>query len=203
MNSRIFSSGFISKREARKLSDEEILRSYRQNHNPEFIAELFERYVHLVFAVCIKYLKNTEDAKDASMQIFSFLLDELKENEVRHFRAWLHTVTRNQCLMQLRKEKTIRKMLDSEEEKILEGSMENDGFMHLYHIEEEEENRNLLMHALEKLNRDQKMCIELKYLEDKSYEEVAVLTGFNLNQVKSHIQNGKRNLLIFMRKERQ
>lgn len=203
MNSRIFSSGFISKREARKLSDEEILRSYRQNHNPEFIAELFERYVHLVFAVCIKYLKNTEDAKDASMQIFSFLLDELKENEVRHFRAWLHTVTRNQCLMQLRKEKTIRKMLDSEEEKILEGSMENDGFMHLYHMEEEEENRNLLMHALEKLNRDQKMCIELKYLEDKSYEEVAVLTGFNLNQVKSHIQNGKRNLLIFMRKERQ
>ena len=203
MNHGIFPSGLFSKRNARQLSDEEILSRYKQNHDKEFIAELYERYIHLVFAVCFRYLKNTEEAKDAAMQIFSFLLDELKENEVRHFRAWLHTVTRNHCLMQLRKEKSIRKMLNSEGEKFPEESVENDGFVHLYHGQDEEEHRNMLMHALEKLNREQKMCIELKYLEEKSYEEVAVLTGFNLNQVKSHIQNGKRNLLIFMRKERQ
>lgn len=203
MNRGIFPSGLFSKRNARQLSDEEILSRYRQTHNKELIAEVYERYIHLVFAVCFRYLKNTEEAKDAAMQVFSFLLEELKENEVRHFRAWLHTVTRNHCLMQLRKAKTIRKMLDWEEEKFLEENVENDGFVHLYHGQDEEENRNMLMHALEKLNREQRMCIELKYLEEKSYEEVAVLTGFNLNQVKSHIQNGKRNLLIFMRKERQ
>lgn len=186
---------------AEKRQDEELLLEYRKTGDNRIIGELYKRYMHLVFAVCIKYLKNSENSKDAVMQVFEWLLKELKNQEIRNFRGWLYTVVRNHCLMQLRKEKTWQKVFEVDKVKMNDEFMESDSFMHLHKEEEIEENSVKLLQALEKLNQEQKRCIELKYFEDKSYEEVTAITGYDLNQVKSYIQNGKRNLLLMMRRE--
>ena len=55
--------------------------------------------------------------------------------------------------------------------------------------------------ALTHLKEEQRTCIELFFLQEKKYEEVAELTGFSAKQVKSYIQNGKRNLAIYMKSE--
>ena len=55
--------------------------------------------------------------------------------------------------------------------------------------------------SLEELNPEQKQCLILFYLEKKSYQEISENTGFSLMQVKSYIQNGKRNLKILLDKK--
>lgn len=175
--------------------DKEIIREYRQKQNPDILEPLFESYMHLVFGICMKYLKNTEDAEDATMEILEKLMDDLIKHEVDNFPAWLHSLSRNYCLMKLRSKKHI--FIGENEDagrKILNNLVESDPDLHLYN--EREAELSQLEDALAQLNKEQGQCLSLFYLSGKSYQEVAKETGFSIKQVKSHIQNGKRKLKI-------
>ncbi len=74
--------------------------------------------------------------------------------------------------------------------------METESLLHLNNEKDKEHQFNQLEKAISELNEDQRRCIDLFYLKDKSYNEIAELTGYTLNEVKSFIQNGKRNLKI-------
>jgi RNA polymerase sigma factor (sigma-70 family) len=187
-------------RKYKQVSDEELIRVFKQSSDPEIVAELFNRYTHLVYAICLKYLKKQAESEDAVMQIFESLLNDLKKHEILNFKSWLYTVSRNFCLMELRKDKTRLKAILGETEKKTGEFMESLQAEHLLDDEYLETGTLKLKQALDQLNEEQKRCIELKYLEDKSYEEVAGITGFSLKQVKSFIQNGKRNLQILLKK---
>jgi RNA polymerase sigma-70 factor (ECF subfamily) len=54
--------------------------------------------------------------------------------------------------------------------------------------------------CIETLGDEQKQCVKLFYLQEKCYKEITESTGFDMNKVKSYIQNGKRNLKICMEK---
>ncbi len=173
--------------------DKEIIREYRKKQDPDILEPLFESYMHLVFGVCMKYLKNKEDAEDATMEILEKLLDDLIKHEVNNFPAWLHSLSRNYCLMKLRSKKHI--FIGENEEagrKILDNLVESDPDLHLYN--EREADLSQLEDALSQLNTEQAQCLNLFYLSGKSYQEVAKETGFSIKQVKSYIQNGKRKL---------
>lgn len=58
-----------------------------------------------------------------------------------------------------------------------------------------------LEEAMQHLKKEQKTCIRMFYLQRKSYQSIAEETGFNLLQVKSYIQNGKRNLRLLLEKK--
>jgi RNA polymerase sigma-70 factor (ECF subfamily) len=177
------------------LPDHELILKYREIRNAEVIAILFQRYTHLVYGVCLKYLEDQDDAKDAVMEIFESLIDDLLKHEVHNFKSWLHSVTRNYCLMKMRKEKAM--VMDIE--KIVEKNGED--FVEIaedLHQEDalENYNRDDLAEVLKTLKEPQRRCIELFYLEGKSYQEVSEITGYSMNEVKSYVQNGKRNLKI-------
>ena len=178
------------------LSDAELVLRYRKDGDKQVLGILFKRYTHLVFGVSMKYLKDEDDSKDAVMQIFEKLLTDLKKYPVENFKSWLHTVTRNYCLMQLRsrKGKYFQPLPDMEDSlEIVEsaGSMHPDS-------EETEQRLTLMEKGIQALNDEQRTCVELFYLKELSYQEVADRTGYSMLQVKSFIQNGKRNLRIFM-----
>lgn len=175
-------------------SDQEIIARYRENRNPEWIGVLFERYTHLVLGICLKYLKSEEDSKDAVMQIFENLMEDLLNHRVEHFKSWLYTLTRNHCLMQLRKVRTMKRYHEAELNKIRESIVESTEEMHLNNERDLDHMLDVLSDGIARLSVEQSQCIELMYLEDKSYKEISRLTGYNLKQVKSYIQNGKRNL---------
>jgi len=178
-------------------SDEELIAMYRNSHDPRYVGELFNRYTALVYGVSMKYLKDEDKAKDAVMQIFEDMLSHLKKHKVEYFKGWLHTVTRNHCLIILRKENkhpVISQHLPENEE----GAVD---LADILHPNDDIDNESLLQvmeQGLQHLKKEQKLCVELFYLKDKSYVEVAEITGYELNQVKSYIQNGKRNLKIWM-----
>jgi len=178
------------------LSDTELVARYRQSGEKQVLGILFKRYTHLVFGVSMKYLKDEDDSKDAVMQIFEKLVTDLKKHPVENFKSWLHTVTKNYCLMQLRsrKGKYFQPLPDTEESLEI---VESAGSLHPDKVELEEK-LSLMEKGIQALNAEQRTCVELFYLKEMSYQQVAEQTGYSMLQVKSFIQNGKRNLRIFM-----
>ncbi|MEZ4828130.1 MAG: sigma-70 family RNA polymerase sigma factor [Bacteroidia bacterium] len=187
---------FRKQRNIKTLSDEELVNGYKESGDTAFVGELFERYTHLVYLVCMKYLKDELESEDMAMRIFEKLLTELKKYEVRSFKYWLHTVTKNQCLIWLDKSKRAREKADHYLE-TTPGFVESQEVLSLLGEGDSMEKKLIrLESAIESLNEEQRICVELFYLHQKSYQEVADQTGFSMKQVKSYIQNGKRNLKI-------
>lgn len=186
---------FIRKKSGRnELSEHELLLEYRANGDLEVLGELYERYMPLVFGLCLKYFKDEERSKDAVMHIFEELVKKLKLHEVNNFKSWLYTLCRNHCLMALRSSSK------HEFVPIEENVMENEAFVHLDIDETRESKLHVMEKCIEKLPAEQKDTIRLFYLEQKCYKEVSDITGYELNKVKSYIQNGKRNLKICIEK---
>lgn len=182
----------LSGSDYKDVSDEELIGLYKKTGKLDIVGELYNRYVALTYGVCMKYLKDREESRDAVMQIFEKLMTTLKEHEVNQFKGWLYVTARNFCLMQLRSKK------GKNFEKISPSIMESDPEIHLEDGPEIETNLTKLEKCIETLGMEQKQCVQLFYLQQKCYKEITESTGYDLNKVKSHIQNGKRNLKICM-----
>ena len=173
-----------------------ILKSYQNNQDPNLIAELFDQYVHLVFGVCMKYLEDEEESKDAVMQIFEDIIQDLKTHDVANFKSWIYIVSKNYCLKVIRRRKMKRKFELHERKVIGHGFVEIEEQLDHAIDNVDSIKASQLNNAIESLKNEQRKCIELFYLQEKSYKETVELTGYTLKQVKSYIQNGKRNLKI-------
>jgi len=179
-----------------QLTDEQLVAKYRQSCYKLAIGELFKRHSLMCFTVCYKYLKDEQAAEDASMSIFEKLFTDLKNHEIQNFKSWLHSVCRNYCLMQLRKPINTLRIHDADEESQI-NFVNLERFLHQDEkADDKEQKLQTLELAISELKDNQKECIELFYLQQKSYEEISELTGYTNNEVKSYIQNGKRNLKI-------
>ena len=174
------------------IDDNELIELYKQAGDLTILGRLYQRYMDLVYGVCLKYLKDPEPAKDAVMQIFEELVSKVKKHDIENFRGWLHQVAKNHCLMQLRTPKNL-KTVELKTELVQSG--EN---VHLNGILEKEENFKKLEYCIGTLSNDQQVAIRLFYLEEKCYNEIVEITGQEWNQVRSFIQNGRRNLKLCM-----
>ena len=172
----------------------ELLAEYRSTGDLELLGKLYEQYMPLVFGLCLKYFRDEEQSKDAVMQIFEEVVKKLRVHEVTNLKAWLYTLSRNYCLMLLRS--SSKHEIISIDEKF----MENEAFVHLNLEDDTEEKLSVMAKCIEELPSEQKVSINLFYMEQKCYKEVADQTGFELGKVKSYIQNGKRNLKICIEK---
>ncbi len=177
------------------LSDLELVNLYKKSGDLKVLADLYQRYMDLVYAACLKYLKDPEISKDAVMAIFEELVGKLKKHEVENFKGWLYTMSKNHCLMMLRSGKHLKtNEFDPDRMQLMEE-------VHLNGIMEKEQHLNQLAKCLEALPAEQKMTVELFYLKNKCYQEISELTGFEWNKVRSHIQNGRRNLKICLEQQ--
>jgi RNA polymerase sigma factor (sigma-70 family) len=172
--------------------DAELLQRYRENGDLSVLGKLYEKFMPLVYGVCLKYLKDEDASKDAVMSIFEELIIKARKHEINHFRSWLYALARNYCLMVLRSGKKME-------------TVNLDDFMEFTPILHPDDNNResaitALEQCLQKLTAPQRQSVDLFYLQEKCYKEVAEVTGFTLNEVKSFIQNGKRNLKICLEK---
>lgn len=173
-----------------QLSDEELVSLYRNNPSSDIVGEIYNRYGHLVMGTCMKYLKNQADAEDMTMNIFEKLPHKLTNHSIERFKSWLYMVTKNECLMLLRKKGHVSTEITKE----LEAQDE------LHVAEAKEIQYGILEEAIQELKEDQRKCIELFYIESKSYQEITTLLKLDIKKVKSAIQNGKRNLKLTLEK---
>ena len=174
-------------------SDEELVALYKLKKDNLIIAEFYKRYGHLVFGVCMKYTKNVHNAEDLTIQLFGELSEKIKKHQINHFKSWLFTATKNSCLMLLRK----RNIKTTSFEDLMEDKTDEDALSTKEILELKLEALEI---ALEELNEKQAICIKAFYLEKRCYDEISKMEGLTLNEVKSHIQNGKRNLKMILSK---
>jgi RNA polymerase sigma factor (sigma-70 family) len=186
---------FIKNISHTNLSDKELVNAYKTSGAMDLLGELYQRYMELVYGVCLKYFKEPERSKDSVMLIFEELVLKLKKHEVDNFKGWLHQLAKNHCLMQLRTPKNM-KTVEFRSELVQTG--EN---VHLNGVLEKEENFKRLEYCMSMLTSDQREAIKLFYLEGKCYNEIVEITGQEWNQVRSFIQNGRRNLKNCMEEE--
>jgi RNA polymerase sigma factor (sigma-70 family) len=178
-----------------KTTDQELLKKFGNTRDMDYLAELFSRYAHLIFAVSMKYLKSKEDAEDMSIKVFEVLAQKIPDQDITNVGGWIHVVTRNECLMHLRSSSRAK-----QREIVFAESMENEPLQHHINETEAEESLRKLEDCINSLVKEQKKCIELFYKQEKCYKEIANLTGYELKKVKSYLQNGKRNLTNCMNK---
>ncbi|HXR83184.1 MAG TPA: sigma-70 family RNA polymerase sigma factor [Hanamia sp.] len=174
------------------LTDTELLQNFYRDHDNKWLGILLPRYTLLLLGVCMKYLKNEEDARDCVQQIFLKIINELHKYKVDYFKSWIYMIAKNHCLMKLRDNKNLPVELN---EKIQTENLEVDK----HELHEKDVLLQKMQQAIQQLNPEQQQCVKLFYLEKKSYAEVAEITGFTMLQVKSHLQNGKRNLKLLMK----
>ena len=175
-------------------SDHDLVQLYRTGGNIDTLGELYNRYMELVYGVCLKYMKNPEDAKDCVINIFEELVTKLKKYEVDNFKPWLYQLAKNHCLMKLRSKKGNPVNVDAD-------LVHLPGNIHLDDVKEKELRFSSMEYCIEQLPPDQKQAIQLFYLEEKCYKEIAETTNTDINKVRSFIQNGRRNLKICMEKQ--
>jgi len=175
-------------------TEAELIAEFSSTGNLDLLGDLYSRYMHLVYGVCLKYLKDREESKDAVMQIFEKIITEVPKQTIENFRSWLYVVTRNYCLMYLRSGKSDQQRLkiwaDDEaafmETRLTLHPIDEDGYDMTDDLED----------CIRKLKDEQKECIRLFYFEKRCYQEIAESLGIEEKKVKSHLQNAKRNLKL-------
>ena len=178
------------------ITDQELLEYYYAGHDSKWLGILLERYTLLLLGVCMKYLKNEEEAKDSVQQIFLKAITELKKYKVEYFKSWVYMVAKNHCLMKLRDRQG--KLPAELNDKLTAAADPETDTAALW---KNDKTLDLMNESLKELNPEQQQCVTLFYLEKKSYLEISDHTGYSLLQVKSYIQNGKRNLKILIEKK--
>ncbi len=175
------------------ITDSELLQLFYNDKDNKWVGILLQRYTLLLLGTCMKYLKNEEEAKDSVQQIFLKVIGELEKYKVDYFKSWIYMIARNHCLMKLRN----KNIIISTDELIQLKSEEDTKALQI----EKEKMLTLIEASMDELSIEQKTCITLFYLEKKSYQDIVEKTGYNLMQVKSNIQNGKRNMKISVEKK--
>ena len=187
---------FVKNDKYKHISDQQLLENFYADHDMHWLGILLPRYTLLLLGVCMKYLKNEEEAKDSVQQVFLKAMTELQKYRVEYFKSWIYMVAKNHCLMKLRDRQgkipsqiNDRLMASPENETDRQSLIQNDHVLELMTI------------ALKELNPEQEQCVTLFYLQKKSYQQISEQTGFTMLQVKSYIQNGKRNLKLLIERK--
>ena len=176
------------------ITDQELLDYFYTDNNQEWIGILLQRYTLLLFGVCMKYLKDETEAKDCVQQIFLKVLTEVPKYKIDFFKSWLYMVAKNHCLMRLR-DKGAKAVKELNGQDVATQDVDKHDLL------QNEQTYNLLEEAIRELNDEQQLCVNLFYLQKKSYQQIVDQTGYNMMQVKSYIQNGKRNLKIILERK--
>ncbi len=186
---------FLKNISASELPDDELVEKYKATSDLQVLSDLYQRYMELVYGVCLKYLKDEEESKDAVINIYEELVGKLQKYPVNNFKPWLYQLAKNHCLMKLRSDKKFTKV------QMDVSFMQNEETVHLNAVMEKEEHFNQLDFCMDQLVSEQKAVVTLFYLEGKCYNEITTITGIEWKNVRSFIQNGRRNLKICMDKQ--
>ena len=179
----------LNNQKYKELNDNDLLSIYKKTNKQKIIAELFNRYAHLVFGVCLKYSNNNNICEDVVIHVFETVMEQLKKTNIKFLKSWLYTVTRNECFKQNN----------------LLNKLEYNNYFdeNIIDVEEKETiSDKKIEDAINKLKPEQKICITLFYLKELSYKQIADKTGLEIKKIKSNIQNGKRNLSIILKQEK-
>jgi len=178
-----------------KMKDTELIQQFRQSRHETILSVLFERYKHLLLGVCLKYIQDHERSQDIMMEVFQMAFTRMETEQIKNFKNWIYTITKNKCIRATRVDSKIVSIEDYDtfnpEDHVYE--LDTDVFTEV-NESLSEINREKFYEAFEMLRKQQRDCIHLFYFEKKTYREIVAMGQYSDGEVKSNIQNGKRSL---------
>lgn len=182
-------------RSQREISIEEdnlSVEKYLQSRDPQYWGTLYEKYRQPTFLLCMRIVRNVEEAKDLAAETFIKAFEHLERFKPGHpFLPWLSRIATNLCVDHLRRRNRFRFQAVAENHVVANSDGESSA-------EDQEELKTRILKAIKMLKRAQRRCFCLFYIHRLSYQEISELTGYSLQQVRSHIQNGRRKFKICM-----
>ncbi|MBL7961624.1 sigma-70 family RNA polymerase sigma factor [bacterium] len=189
---------FLSFEKFRNFTDGELIESYRHSRDERYLSELFSRYAYLVYFLCNKYFDTKVDSDDAAIEIFTKISNKLLEIDVKNFKSWLYHVTKNFCLDKVNKNNNIQcefVPISDDDENLFMQFPQFDRLMGTNADQVE-----LLQEAVRKLDPEQKECVKLFYFKKKSYNEIMEIKQWDMDKVRSRLQNARRNIIMYLEK---
>jgi RNA polymerase sigma-70 factor (ECF subfamily) len=180
----------LNKKKTVEYTDEELIEQFRKTGDSEFFGQLYNRYIPLIYGLCLKYLQDENKSQDAVMEIFEMLLPKIASYEIKVFKTWLYSVVKNHCFLLIKNNKR-EIMVDFDA-----NHMESESVLALLSEDVDEERESALNYCMTKLSEPQRIAISKFFYEEMSYADIVEVTGYDLKSVKSYIQNGKRNLKL-------
>ncbi len=166
---------------------------------------LVEKYKNMVFTISFRMLGNHSDAEDASQEVFLRLYNSLsKYNDNHKFSNWLYQITMNICRDELRKKKKTKNTI-SLDEPIKEedgkdvSSFISDNYNLPEKVVEENELRDRLEMAIQKLADDYKEPLVLRYTRGLSYEDISSILKLPVGTVKIRIHRARKMIREMLR----
>jgi len=179
------------------LSDEDLLAHYQRSGETHYLGQLYERYLPMVYGVCLNILRDAHAAEDAVMGIYEELSRKVQAHQIEVFRGWLYTLTRNYCLMELRRKKRMPTDYHPPENLVHYDAITPASEFEIARPSDVER----LQLCLQGLPNKQRQSIQQFYFEGKSYQEIAQQLEEDVGKVRSYIQNGRRNLRLCLEKQ--
>lgn len=168
------------------------IQKYVHSKDTQYLGHLYEKYKRKIFMLCFKMVKNTEEAKDLTSETFIKAFNHVREFRYGSpFLPWLSRIATNLCIDHLRHRSRVRfqQIHDHEAEA---HTTEPEPLGNQNHL------RRRILQVLKQLKPTQRRCFCLFYIHKLSYREIADITGYSFDQVRSHIQNGRRRFKILM-----
>ncbi len=159
--------------------------------NVQAFSFLIDKYQNLVYTLALKLLKKPEDAEEMAQDTFVKAFQKIDTYEGKSkFSTWLYSITYNACISELRKRRVEfssfddRQISDSDEMK-----------MHDYYRETKKEDQEKYLNlALSKLQEDDQVLVTLYYFENQSMDEISVITGLTVSNIKVKIHRARKRM---------
>ncbi len=166
------------------MPDQILAETFRSTREDRFFAEIVRRHQGPIQAACGRVLRNRSEAEDIAQDTFVAAFTKIDTYRGGNLGAWLSVIARHLCLNRLEARLT----------KPAEASTDMGDLAAPESFEAASHWADECRVMLSQLSPPQQLSIKLFFIEGYSYKEVAGLTGFSEEQVKTHIQNGKRRL---------
>ena len=146
---------------------------------------IYEACKQSIYLICLRITGSQQDAEDLTSEVFIRGFEKLKlYDEHKPILPWLQTIAYHQSIDFVRERS--RKQVE-------DGALEELPIPENPHTRIEQiEMRQQILSVARQLKREQRRCFCLFYFQRKSYREIAQLTGYSVNEVRSHLQNGRR-----------
>ncbi len=164
--------------------------------NDTELAELYDRYAHVLFVRCRSILRNDQDANDAVQETFAKVI-----RNANTFRkqssplTWMYRISTNHCLNQVRNRVSRRRKLEDHK-----GEIGGPSVVRPPSSDEATEDHARIMSLLDTVDAQTRQCVVHTYFDDCTREEVAKLVGLSVPTVRKRISTflvkARRNLEV-------
>ncbi|WP_299385496.1 RNA polymerase sigma factor [uncultured Lacinutrix sp.] len=160
---------------------------------------LLDDFQQKVFATCISFVPNTEDAEDIAQEVFVEVFNSIhKFKGDSKLSTWIYRITTNKCLEFIRKKNTKKRFAFLQT--ITGNAIPMDKtayFTEMNHpgvVLENKETSETLFYAINQLPEAQRVVFTLHKIDGKSYKEISEITNKSLSSIESLMFRSKKSL---------